>query len=265
MHNHCRGPVKNLSMQMFCARIGGLGTGFFALLLWAGQVEGQALQTAEGTMTVSAIGKLQVPPDMATINVSVETTGETLHPIQEANAKRVKRVVARLHQLGIREEQIQTSAFRVIPRYSAQHSSHRRDRDGPPPIIGYTVRHALTVEVQELDQVGRLIDETLAAGANRFEGLTWGLQDEHPVYLQALTLAARKARQKVETLVRALDVRFGRIVKVSESWEHDVRHPYEVAPMMRAGGQDENGSFAVASGKVIVQARVSLTVQIDHE
>lgn len=235
------------------------------LLTWSGQVESAEVRPAEGTLSVSAVGKVFVPPDKALIQFAVETTGKSLRLVQEANAQRIHQVMTRLNQLDIPDERIQTSSFQVIPRYpNRSRSAHDMPRLRPQ-IIGYTVRHALTVEVRDLTRIGRIVDEALHAGANRFDALIWGIQDEHPVQLRTLTMAAHRARQKADALARALGVTFLRVLEVRASQTRPIQESYRVDSVGHGMALEERVSVPVAPGELTVQSTVTLTFEIDHE
>ena len=63
---------------------------------------------------------------------------------------------------------------------------------------------------------GKVVDRVLKVGANRFSGLSWGLQDEQPSQLQVLQRAAIKAQKKADTLARSLKLLLVRIMDVQE-------------------------------------------------
>ena len=84
-------------------------------------------------------------------------------------------ILDRLQKLGLEEKHIQTSSLQVTPHYPPRPRRQVNEPTVPvvPKIIGYTVNHSLTVEVHELDKIGRVVDVALKAGANRFSQITW--------------------------------------------------------------------------------------------
>jgi uncharacterized protein YggE len=128
------------------------------------------------TLTVSAEGKVRVPPDKALVRLAVETAGESLETVQEQNRKKMRQILDRIKELGVEEKHMQTSSLNVTPHYPPRPRRQGSEPSLPevPKIIGYTVNHSLTVEVHELDSIGRVVDAALKAGANRFSQITWG-------------------------------------------------------------------------------------------
>jgi uncharacterized protein YggE len=170
------------------------------------------------TLTVSAEGKVRVPPDKALVRLAVETAGESLETVQEENRKKMRKILNRLQELGIEEKHMQTSSLNVTPHYPPRHRRQGGEPSLPevPKIIGYTVNHSLTVEVHELDSIGRVVDSALKAGANRFSQITWALKDERPAQLEALKIASQDARGKAKVLAEALGVKLDRLLEVTE-------------------------------------------------
>jgi uncharacterized protein YggE len=121
----------------------------------------------------------------------------------------------------------------------------------------------MTVEVRNLDRVGSVIEESLAAGANQFQGLHWTLRDEQPAKLEALKQAASKAREKAAALSEALKVKLIRLLSATEE-SHVVRPVPKMARSMMAI-EGSSGETAVFSGEIKVEATVILIFEIGQE
>ena len=211
-------------------------------------------------LTVAANGTVTVAPDTAFVSLGMETAGKSLAETQSQNSAVMLKVMERLRGLKIEKERIQTSFFTVSPHYKPP---PKRSADAPlvlPEIIGYTVSNTLTVEVRDLDKVASVIEEAMSAGANHFHGLHWGLRDEQQARLNALKLAAAKAREKAVTLGEALNIKLVRLVNVTEGG-HVVR---PAPPMARATMAMEatGGEVPLSSGEIKVEATVTLVYEI---
>ncbi len=217
------------------------------------------------TMNVSASGSIQLAPDTAIVNFSVETAGESFEQVVRENRDRMQHVMAELSRLGIPEERIQTTSFDVTPKYAPP--PRRRPNEPinhePPKILGYIARNGLKVEVRDLGQVGAVADRALKAGANRFNGIQWILRDRHPVYLQALAQAAKKAKDKARTLAQSLDIQLVALLTVQEGGTHvpAPRRSFAKANMLMADGAAES-SVPMSPGQIKVEAQVSLLYEI---
>ena len=219
------------------------------------------------TLTVSEEGRVQLAPDKAVVSLSVETAGESLEEVQDENRERMNRVMTRLQKLGIKKERIQTSSLSVTPQYPPR---PRRQSNQPaipqiPKIIGYTVSNTLTVEVLELEIVGRVVDSALQAGANRFSHITWALQDSRPARLEALKNAAQRAREKAQTLARALNVQLTQLLAVTEGGMPSIPQRSTRGRPMMSMAMEDAGSVPVSPGELTVRAVVTLVYEIGKE
>jgi len=217
------------------------------------------------TLNVSAKGSMQLAPDTAMVNFSVQTAGESFEQVVGENRERMKRVMAALMRLGIPDERIQTAAFDVTPRYAPR--PRRRPNEPiqhePPKILGYTARNGLKVEVRDLDIVGAVVDQALKAGANQFQGIQWTLRERHPVYLKALAQAAKKAKEKARTLALSLDVQLVELLTVQEGGSSvpTPRRSFAKSSMLMADAA-ESAAVPMSPGEIKVEAQVSLLYKI---
>ena len=216
------------------------------------------------TLSVAAHGKIQLAPDTAIVNLAVETAGKTFELVSGENQTKMHRVMKKLMEMGIPKERIQTTSFDVSPRYAPipRRRSNEYQEPKAPKIIGYTARNTINVEIHDLEKVGRVVDKALQAGANRFSGVQWILRDRHPVYLRALNIAAKNAKEKAQTLAKALGISLGRLQTVQEGGVH-VRPPirsYAKSSMMRAEAAD--ASVPMSPGEIKVESQVTLLYEI---
>lgn len=218
------------------------------------------------TLNVSARGEIQLAPDTAIVNFSVETAGESFEQVVSDNRDRMQQVMAALSRLGIPEERIQTTSFDVTPKYAPPPRRRPNEpvKHEPPKILGYTARNGLKVEVRDLDKVGAVADQALKAGANHFNGIQWIVRERHPVYLQALAQAAKKAKEKARTLAHSLDIRLVKLLTVQEGGSHvpTPRPSFAKASMLMADGAAES-SVPMSPGEIKVQAQISLLYEIE--
>lgn len=214
------------------------------------------------TLTVVAIGSVTAPPDTAFVTLGMDTAGKSLAETQRQNSTVIQKVLERLRELKIEKERIQTAAFTVSPQYKPP---PKRPSDGPPvppEIVGYTISNTVTVEVRDVEKVGVVIEEVMSAGANHFHGLRWALRDEQQARLNALKIAAGKAREKAAALSEAVNVKLGRLVNVTEG--SHVVHPTPRVGRAMAAMEVAGGEVPISSGEMKVEAAVTLVYEIAH-
>ena len=166
------------------------------------------------------------------------------------NATQLGAVLAQLKQLLGTGADVKTISYSLSPNYRYPTGG------GEPTITGYTATNVVRVTLDDLTQVGKVIDTATGSGANRIQSLQFTLKNRETVEAQALTEAARNARKKADTLAAALGVNILRILSVSES------SPIVVPVRSVAYARAEATSTPIESGTIEVQATVSLSVEI---
>ncbi|MHB1414157.1 MAG: SIMPL domain-containing protein, partial [Chloroflexota bacterium] len=75
-------------------------------------------QSAESKgITVVGEGKAIAVPDMATLTLGVESTGDTAQAAMNANSSQMNQVIEKLKALNLTDRQIQTSGINLYPVY----------------------------------------------------------------------------------------------------------------------------------------------------
>jgi uncharacterized protein YggE len=88
------------------------------------------------------------------------------------------------------------------------------------------------------------------------------LRDEQQPRLQALKLAAGKAREKAATLSEALNLKLVRLMNVTEGVQFIRPAPYAGRAMMAADG---GGDIPLSAGEMKVEATVTLSYEISKD
>lgn len=212
------------------------------------------------TLTVSAAGHLTLAPDTAFVAFGMETAARSLADAQRQNNVVMIKVMERLRDLQIEKERIQTSSFTVSPQYKPPPKRLSDATPAPPEIIGYVVSNTVTVEARNLEKIGTVIEEVLAAGANHFQGLHWALRDEQPARLNALKSAAAKAREKAAALSDSLHVKLVRVLAVTEGGH--VARPAPLMARSMVAMDTGGGEPPISPGEMKVEATVTLVYEI---
>ena len=148
------------------------------------------------TISVSGEGFVEAQPDRATVTVAVLTREKNPSAVQSANARAAQSVINSVVALGIERKNISTGNYNFNPTY--------RQRDGRNEIDGYEATNSVTIIVDDLNLISKVIDAALAHGANQVENLTFGLRNRSAYTDEALRLAVLDAKRKAEVVVAAL-------------------------------------------------------------
>ena len=159
-------------------------------------------------ISVSGEGVVEAQPDRATISVGVVTRAKNPSEVQSANARTATSVINSIVALGIERKNISTGNYNFSPTY-------RRYDNGRSEIDGYEASNSVTVIVDDLNLVGRIIDAALSHGANRVDSLNFGLRNKNSYQDEALRLAILDAKHKAEIAAAALGKRILGVYSVS--------------------------------------------------
>lgn len=203
--------------------------------------------------SISATGHAQisVKPDVAYITAGIVTTGSNVEAAREENNKIMHRIVSALKSQGIDQSRIITSQFSLHPVY-------REGKGGDPHAVsGYNLQNNVTVEVEDLEKIGPVIDATLGAGANMFHGLRFALKDDGKVRDELLRKAVQDGHRKAKIIADAMDITLGRPLSVSEGgntlWEGNA---YRDVKAFAAGGTP------IEPGNITIGVSVNIAYEI---
>jgi len=217
--------------------------GFSSVMVNADTQAGNAKE-----ISVNGVGVVMVKPDIAVLNIGVETTNKDSKAAQDENTKLSNQLLDTLKKLNIKEEDIKTTG------YSMYRERYYNTPDGKSTEGDYRVSHNLSVTIRKIDEVGSVLDTVTKNGANQVNGINFTVADSSKSYNQALKNAIDNAGGKAEAIAGALGVKIGKPVKVIEnsSSEPVVKYMDAVAQESLVRGA------AVATGELEIRAQVQV-------
>lgn len=215
--------------------------------------EAQVAAPAQGTLlTVSAEGKVEGRPDMATINLGVTTEAQTAAAALAENARRMSALTQALRRAGIAERDIQTSNVSVNPQ--------QQYRENEPPLTtGYQANNTVTAKIRNIDNTGRVIDAAVNAGGNTVNGVFFSYQNPDEQLDAARRNAIAEARRRAEIYASALNLRVHRVVAVQEGGGYSPPYPM---PVMRMEAAQDSAATQISPGQIETTASVNVTFEL---
>lgn len=200
-------------------------------------------------ITASGEGAIEAAPDVAYISIGVITEGKELSKVQADNAAKMSTVMASLTKLGIKKEEIKTTAYNVSPKYDWNQST------GVSTIIGYTVSNTLDVTINDITKTGSILDAVVANGSNSINSVRFGLKNETELYNKALELAVKDAKAKATAMGKGLGITVVGVSKVSEVSNRTTPIYYERDAAMKSEAQ---AVTPISEGQLKISASVSV-------
>ncbi len=210
------------------------------------------------TITVTGLGTASGEPDVAYVELGVETVNADLSTaFNDANTS-MNAVIATLTAQGIERVDIQTTLLNVY-----QEDLYDQSRGAPTGERVYHVQNFVRVTVRDTAQVGVLVSAAVEAGANRINGLSFGILQMDTLEASARAAAVENARDRATQLAQSLGVEVGAAIAVRE-----VYYNSPVMPLARAGGglqQDSISAAPVSGGSLQVTVQIEVTFALVSE
>ena len=202
------------------------------------------------TLTVTGRGVERIPTTATQVQLGVEIQGQSATGVQQEVAKRASAVVDLLRSRNV--EKLQTTGSRLNPIYSYENNVQR--------LTGYSATNTVSFRTSP-EQAGKLLDESIKAGATRIEGVSFTASDSAiaTAQKQALRQATQDAQQQTDAVLSALNLTRKDIVNI----QINGATPPPPMPLLERGGGDlslKAANTPIISGEQEVQASVTLQI-----
>ncbi|MEI7884387.1 MAG: SIMPL domain-containing protein [Clostridia bacterium] len=203
------------------------------------------------TVTVTGLGEIIAVPDMAVVTLGVSTENKVLSAAYKENNTKMQTITDGLLKLGIKKEDIQTSAFNVNPTYDYTNNKST--------LVGYQVMNNLTVSIRKIDDAGKILDSAIIQQANNIYNLAFKLSDTSKEYQAALEAAIKNAEDKAAAMTGHFNLKAVKPLTIKES---SISNPSPIFTDQAA--QAPGVSASVNPGSTIVSAMVEITFEIGN-
>jgi uncharacterized protein YggE len=207
-------------------------------------------QPPERTISVSGSGKVTLTPDIAYINIGVQTQDASATAAMNDNNSRAQAVIDVIKAAGVEDKDIQTTDFSIYPQ-------QQYDQNGKLTGLIYIVNNTVYVTVRDLTKLGSLLDAAVNSGANAINSISFDVADKTEAMSQARLAAVEDAHKQAVELTQATGVTLGEVRSISY---YDTSAPvniqYSRAEMAAAS------SVPIQSGSMQIVTTVSITYGI---
>ena len=219
---------------------------------------------SEQTISVTGSATASSTPDTLIVILGVESEAKTASESLSQNSNSLNYVISSLTNSGISKDNIQTSNFRIYPLYDSIKDSNGNYQQ---ILIGYRVSNILSIQTDNIDSAGNIIDVAVSSGANRVDNVSFQLSDEklQKIGDDLIADAINDATQKAEKALLPLKQK---IVGVKSVIVHDNMMPYYDGPMRASfDGFAESSmkSAPIMSGEEEIRTDVSVVYYISQK
>ncbi len=206
------------------------------------------------TINSDGTAELAAPPDQAVIDMHIEVLRDTADLASSDSEQKVNAVTSALNNFtGIT---VQTTGYSI-----------NKQEDWTPNgsvFKGYDAIYNLEVNTTEFNNVGKIIDASVASGVNGVDNVQFELSTsaEEKIRSTALQEASADAKTKAEAMAAGLGVKLGDVVSVSESNIYAQPVVFEKAVAMAASGAPV-ANLQIQPSNVQVTASITVTYKLD--
>jgi uncharacterized protein len=179
-----------------------------------GEPDPRGVDRDETLLSVSATGRNEVRPDMATFSAGIETFGATGAAASQANEAKMQAIVDALEKQGVEEKDIQTQSIGI------------NRIDWGPKKGQYQATNQVSVRVRNVDKVSEAIGAVTAAKANILSGPTLTQSDPEKAKLSAYGNAYKAARSRAEAYAEAAGMKISRVLAIKDGGTSGSPQPY---------------------------------------
>lgn len=211
---------------------------------------------AEG-ISVEGIAERMVEPNLASVELGVETQGDTAKIATSRNAEVMSQVHASLLSAGIKKEDLKTSSFNLSPQY-------HYPKGEPAVLTGYLASNILriTVRGEDLKRIGEIIDLASDAGANKVRNILFTVENSQELEMELLAEAVKNGKLKAQVMAEAADVRLGKLLDLS-SYSSSIM-PYRMALQDESYALMAKANTPIEPGEIKLSARVSIRYDVGN-
>lgn len=206
-------------------------------------------------INVSGSGEIKLVPDIATVSIQVRTYNEKPAAAQAENSAIMDAVIEAVKAAGVKDADIATDNVSLNERYNYKKT--------PAVVVGYDMVTSIKITIRDIDAVGKVLSDAIAAGATGTYGLTLTVSDSSAAYQQALKAAIDDAKGKAQAIAEALGVTLKPIPSAvnEQSSSYTPNAAYDMRTASAA--EDANADVSISPGELTVEAQVSIEYEID--
>lgn len=200
------------------------------------------------TLTVSAEDEVTAEAEIAVLQIGFDTQPGDAKSVYADGARTSNAIIAALKQAGIPETDI---------RSETQHLN----RDATKP-HKFTLVQRWSVRAPA-GRAAEILDDAITAGATSSGDIEWTVKDERALADQALEKASNRARANAAALAKAMGVRLGTLIYVSNQQQGGIRPLAMARNFAFAKAAEPPQPLSIEPQKVIRQASVYAVYTIE--
>ena len=205
----------------------------------------EIVQASSGdrVISVDGSGEVYIEPDIATINIGLETKNTDASVAQVENNEIMQKITQAMKDLNVDEKDIQTVNYNIYRSYD-YNDENKEDQ--------FIVNNSFKIIVRDLENIGLVVDKAVELGANQVNNIQFSVIDQNKAYKEALDLAIAEAEDKAQRLASNIDEKIESVISISENSNN---YPvFADMGFVRA----ESSMAPIETGQLTIRANVSV-------
>ncbi len=151
-----------------------------------------------GYISTNAEKSKDVFPNIAEITFTKENTAKTIEEASSANKKIIANINQALQTFKVdpTKTEIKTGSYTARPNYTYSKNNKRT-------ITGYTVINSITIKTKSTEQLGKMIDAGIKAGADKVGALSFAYENDGTICNDLISEATKRAKTIAETTAKS--------------------------------------------------------------
>ena len=206
------------------------------------------------TVSVTGNGLVSTVPDLATVRMSIDSRAKELDAAQAGAAKVTAAVLSLTDKLDIERNKVDTTGATVRLDYRWNREKEEQE------LRGYIAERQMSVEVDDLDKLGRLVEGAVAAGVNQVSPPQLDSSKREAMHREALALAAKDARANATVLAETLGAKLGDPISIGD--RSAPPQPPVPQPRMAVAAMESDSAATYNAGDLTFTATVTVVFEL---
>ena len=217
------------------------------------QTEGTA---TVDTVTVTAAGKVEGRPDLASITFGIRTRNDTASGAMDELADRQNRIIDNVRALGLPQDDVTTGGINL-----GENCHYDRNVDRVV-CNGFEASTTVRAETTDFDLVGRIIDAGVEGGATSVRDVSFERTEDNQAIQDALAEAMALATNKAQVLATGAGRDLGRVLVIEEGGSRRPVFRTATADFAAAASGTTTG-FVINPADHITRVRIVVTFALN--
>ncbi len=211
-------------------------------------------------ISVSGKGEVTATPNIASFSFSVEESASNVADAQTAATKKTNAILEYIKKNNVADKDIKTLSYNIYPRYDYQNGTYYNP--GKQILSAYVVSQTVEIKVRNMSEAGKLLTGIGEFGATNVSGLSFSVDNQEQLMLDARDKAITDARDQAKKLANALGVKLGAIRGFYESMPYQPMYYGRDMLMSASGSAKEGAAPELPSGESKIKSEVTVTYEI---